>query len=95
MEVARKSYIIQESGSVTIPAELREKYGLKAGDAVTFIETEAGLTISPREVLVNRLLDDLSEELNAQGVTLDDLMQTGREQRAVLLKRLYGIDEDA
>jgi AbrB family looped-hinge helix DNA binding protein len=90
--MSRKTYIIQESGSVTLPAEFRKKYGLQPGDEVTFVETDAGLLISPREALIKRLLDDINDDLEAQGVTLDALMAAGRAQRDELLKRLYGVE---
>ena len=93
--MALKSYVIQESGAVTLPAEFRKKYGLQVGDEVTFIETDAGLLISPRATLVKRLLDDIGDDLETQGINLDELIDLGRDERAALLKRLYGLDSDA
>ena len=93
MEVARKTYIIQESGSVTLPAEFRKRYGLKPGDEISFVETEDGLLISPREALLNKLLDEIGDDLRERGITLEELMESGREIRGQLLKEHYGIDE--
>lgn len=91
--MARKSYVIQESGAITLPAEFRKKYGLEVGDEITFVETDAGLLISPRQALVNKLLAELGDELLAQNVSLDDLIEMGREERGALLKQFYNIDE--
>lgn len=93
MHVPRKAYIIQESGSVTLPAEFRRKYNLKAGDEITFVETEEGLLISPKQILIQRVLDEIGQELEAQGLSVDELMALGREERGALLKELYDIDE--
>jgi AbrB family looped-hinge helix DNA binding protein len=91
--MSQKTYTIQESGSVTLPADFRKKYGLKAGDEITFIETDEGLLISPRDVLIRRLLNDVASELEASNISLEDLMEAGREKRTELLKKLYGIEE--
>jgi AbrB family looped-hinge helix DNA binding protein len=89
-----KTYILQESGSVTLPSAFRKKYNLKPGDEISFIETDEGLLISPRETLINKLLDEMGDVLRAKGVTLEELMESGREIRADLLKEHYGIDPD-
>ncbi|PJF39554.1 MAG: AbrB/MazE/SpoVT family DNA-binding domain-containing protein [Chloroflexi bacterium] len=92
MEISRKKYILQESGSVTLPAEFRNKYGLEPGDEISFIETDEGLLISPREVLIDKLLDELGDDLRDEDITLEELMKRGREIRGRLLKKHYGID---
>lgn len=93
-EMRRKTYLIQERGQVTLPVKLREKYGLKKGDPVVFRETEEGILISPKETQVIKLLDELGEKLRAEGVSLDELMASGREVRVDLLKSMYGLAED-
>lgn len=92
--MAKKTYVIQERGQITLPADLRRKYGLKKGDVVVFEETDDGILISPRETLVMRLLDDIGADLKQRGVTLEDLIEGGRESRDELLKELYGIEPE-
>ena len=95
MEVPRKTYVLQESGSVTLPAEFRKRYGLKPGDEISFVETEAGLLISPREALLNKLLDEIGDGLRQRGITLEELMESGRAIRGQLLQEHYGIDPES
>jgi AbrB family looped-hinge helix DNA binding protein len=38
---------ITGKGTVTIPAEIRRKYGLKKGSRVKFIETDGGILLVP------------------------------------------------
>ena len=90
----KKRYTIQENGQVTLPAEWRDRFGLKKGDEVVFEETDQGLLISPREAILLRLLDEIGDELRENNVTLETLMQDGREIRSKLLKDMYGIDVD-
>jgi len=87
-----KLSIVQEKGQVTIPAEIRRKLGLKKGDLVAFVETENGVLISPREVVALDALRRLGESLKAKGITLEELMESGREIRGELLEEMYGLD---
>lgn len=91
--MAHRKYILQESGSVTLPADFRKKYDLHPGDEIVFIETENGLLISPREIVIQKLLDDLGDTLRDGNLSVDDLMQSGRNLRNDLLKSLYDIEE--
>ena len=50
--------VVQEKGQVTIPAEIRKKWGLKKGDLVAFVETEQGVMISPQEVIAAQALEN-------------------------------------
>lgn len=43
---------IQEKGQVTIPRQIREKFNLKRGDLVVFVETESGVMVKPAPVVV-------------------------------------------
>lgn len=88
----KQTYIIQENGQVTLPYEWREKYGLKKGDIVSFVETDQGLIVMPQVMLAMKLLDEIGEELKKSDVTLDELMESGREIRGEILKEKYGIE---
>jgi antitoxin PrlF len=83
---------VQEKGQVTIPAEIRDKLGLKKGDLVAFVETEQGVLISPQEVVAQQALDRIGEILKEKGISLEELMESGREIRGDLVKEQYGID---
>lgn len=91
----KRTYTIQENGQVTLPMEWRERFRLKKGDEVTFEETAEGLLISPRKAVLARLLDEISDDLQAKGVTLEELMRDGRKIRADILKEKYGIETTA
>ena len=90
-----KLSVVQEKGQVTIPAEIRKKWGLKKGDLVAFVETEQGVMISPQEVIATQALDQIGpghgEEAAHQRIEGDD---RGAEQHAVLDVELEGCVED-
>lgn len=94
MLVAKTVYIIQENGQVTLPIEFRRRYNLKKGDAVVFKETAEGLLISPKEMLVMKLLDEIGEELEARGISLDELIASGREIRQEIYDEKYASASD-
>jgi len=43
----QKHYTVTSKGTVTIPADIRWKYGIREGSKVEFIETEDGILIIP------------------------------------------------
>ncbi len=91
----RKLVRVQEKGQVTLPTEVREKLGLKKGDLVAVTETEGGILISPQQVVANRALDKIGEALREKGLSLDELIESGREIRGQMVKEKYGIDPDS
>jgi len=85
---------VQEKGQVTIPVEIRRKWNLEKGDLVAFVETEHGVIISPREAVAMEALDRIGEVLRKQGISLEELVESGREIRGQLLEEEYGIEAD-
>lgn len=92
--MTKKVFIIQENGQVTLPVEFRKRYGLKKGDIVVFKETKEGLLISPREALAMKMLDEIGEMLEEQGISLDDLIESGREIRQEIYDEKYSRSSD-
>lgn len=95
MAVLRKYAKVQKKGQVTIPAEFREKLGLKEGDLVAFLETDAGILISPQETQAVYVLEQIGQALKERGVTLDELMDLGRTERATIIKETYHLTDPA
>lgn len=86
----KQTYTIQENGQVTLPREWREKYGLKKGDMVSFIETDQGLVVMPREVITMEALDRIGQALKEQGISLDEMITGGRDIREGMLRKRTG-----
>jgi len=83
---------VQAKGQITIPVEIRQKLGLKKGDVVAFVETERGVLISPQEVVAMEALEQIGEALKEQGISLEEMIASGREIRGGLLKEEYGLE---
>jgi antitoxin PrlF len=89
----RKLVRIQEKGQVTIPTEIRKKLGLKQGDLVAVMETPEGVFITPQQVLATKALDRIGDLLKEQGLSVEELIASGRQIRTDLLQDDYGITE--
>jgi antitoxin PrlF len=89
----RKFVRMQDKGQVTIPQEIRKKLGLKRGDLVAVMETPDGVFITPQQVVATKALDSIGDILKEKGLSLDELIASGREIRTDLLQETYGSTE--
>ena len=62
----------------------------RTGDLVAILETPEGALITSREALATRMLDRIGELLRAEGFALDELIESGREERGRLVETRYG-----
>jgi bifunctional DNA-binding transcriptional regulator/antitoxin component of YhaV-PrlF toxin-antitoxin module len=77
---------IRGKGSLTLPIEMRRKYGLAEGDIVTLIDLGDGsFLISPRVTQVDRLGDRVAQALEEERVSGDEILSLLEEER----KRYY------
>lgn len=86
----RKLVRVQQKGQVTLPTGVRKKMGIKKGDLVAVMETEEGILITPQEIIAAKLLDRMGKALKAKGLTLEELIDSGRTERGRLIPRTYG-----
>ena len=90
----KKLVRLQEKGQVTLPAEVRRRLGLKKGDLVAVTETSEGVLITPQELLATKDVADIDAALHEHGLSLDEIIVTGRQIRGELIKQKYGLDSD-
>src|SRR5688500_12230267 len=90
MAIARKFVRIQEKGQVTLPADVRKRLGLKKGDLVAVVETPEGVLITPQEVVATKALAEIGKVLKEQGLSLEDMIESGREIREEMFREQYG-----
>jgi AbrB family looped-hinge helix DNA binding protein len=84
---------VRKKGQITIPLEIRRKLGLEEGSVVAFVMTEDGILISPREVLTIQALDRIEQALSEHGISLDELIESGREIREGLIDKEYDLQD--
>jgi bifunctional DNA-binding transcriptional regulator/antitoxin component of YhaV-PrlF toxin-antitoxin module len=73
---------IRQKGVITIPVELRRKYGFSAGDIFTLIDLgEGAFMLTPGSSEVARLGDQVAKILREEGVSAEDVLQALEEER--------------
>lgn len=81
---------VRKKGSITLPMELRTKYGVDEGDIFTLIDMGDGsFLLTPRISQVNRLGDRVAEILRAEDVSLDELLNTLDDERERYYQERY------
>jgi bifunctional DNA-binding transcriptional regulator/antitoxin component of YhaV-PrlF toxin-antitoxin module len=81
---------VRKKGSITLPMDLRTKYGVDEGDVFTLIDMGDGsFLLTPRISQVNRLGDRVAEILRAEDVSLDELLNTLDDERERYYQERY------
>jgi len=94
MALEKKLVRVRSRGQMTLPAEVRQRLGIETGDMVVLADTPEGILITPQDDPVLRALDRIGAALYEQGVTLDELIESGREERTALVRERYGLNVD-
>jgi len=70
---------IRGGGTLTLPASLREKYRLADGDALTVVDLDGSVLLSPRVLVVPRLAAEMERLRRTRKRSLKDLGGPTRE----------------
>ena len=95
MSQAMKLGTVQKRGQVTLPIEMRRKLGIEEGGIVAFVQTDDGILISRREVIAIDALDRIGEALMERGISLEELIDSGREIRGQMVEKEYGLKPES
>ena len=81
---------IRSKGTLTLPVELRRKYGLDEGDVITLIDLEDGsFLLTANMTQVDRLGDRVARAMAEAGVTVDELLAALEEERERYYQERY------
>jgi bifunctional DNA-binding transcriptional regulator/antitoxin component of YhaV-PrlF toxin-antitoxin module len=73
---------IRQRGSLTLPVELRERYGIEAGDTFRILDLDGIFVLTPMTPMVPELAREIERARLEAGLDTADLLQALREQRA-------------
>jgi bifunctional DNA-binding transcriptional regulator/antitoxin component of YhaV-PrlF toxin-antitoxin module len=68
-------------GLITLPHALREAYGIRPGDRMTLLDLGGVFVLSRRESVVDALADQIAEQMDAAGESLEGMLIAIREER--------------
>jgi bifunctional DNA-binding transcriptional regulator/antitoxin component of YhaV-PrlF toxin-antitoxin module len=81
---------LRGKGTVTIPVELRRKYGLDEGDIITLIDLGAGsFLLTPKVTQVDRLGDRVAQAMAKEEISLDEILTALDEERERYYQERY------
>jgi bifunctional DNA-binding transcriptional regulator/antitoxin component of YhaV-PrlF toxin-antitoxin module len=72
---------VRQRGTLTLPAELREKYGIEAGDMFRLMDIEGIFVLTPMVPMVPELAREIEKLRLEAGLSMDELLVALREQR--------------
>jgi bifunctional DNA-binding transcriptional regulator/antitoxin component of YhaV-PrlF toxin-antitoxin module len=71
---------VRERGVLTLPAELREKYGIQPGDSFRLVDLDGIFVLTPMVPMVPELAREIEQLRLSAGLSMDDLLQGLRER---------------
>jgi bifunctional DNA-binding transcriptional regulator/antitoxin component of YhaV-PrlF toxin-antitoxin module len=72
---------IRQRGTLTLPVELREKYGIQTGDTFRLVDLDGIFVLTPMVAMVPELAREIERLRLEAGLSTDELLVGLREQR--------------
>ncbi len=72
---------VRQRGTLTLPAELREKYGIQAGDTFRLVDLDGIMVLTPMVPMVPELAREIERLRVESGLSIEQLLGSLREQR--------------
>jgi len=81
---------VRSRGVITLPAELREKYGIESGDIFRLVDLDGVFVLTPMVPMVPELAREIERIRLEAGLSTEELLQGLREQRERYNQEKYG-----
>jgi AbrB family looped-hinge helix DNA binding protein len=82
---------VRQRGTLTLPAELREKYGIEPGDTFRLVDLDGIFVLTPMVTMVPELAREIERARVEAGLSIEELLANLREQR----ERIYTEHHDS
>ena len=86
---------VRQRGTLTLPAELRDKYGIEPGDTFRLVDLDGIFVLTPMVTMVPELAREIERARIEAGLSIEELLSTLREQRGRYYRENYAGDEPA
>lgn len=81
MEIESITLQMAQRGVITLPKELREAYGLQAGDTFTLLNLGGVFVLSPGQSEIDAIARKIASQWEKDGQTLEDMLEALRKER--------------
>ena len=89
-----KTLQIRQRGTLTLPAEIREKYKIQTGDTFRLVDLDGIFVLTPMVPMVPELAREIEKMRLEAGLSTQELISTLREQREIYYTEKYEQDSD-
>lgn len=72
---------VRQRGLITLPSELRAKYGIRDGDTFRLVDLDGIFVLTPMVPMVPELAREIERARLEAGVSVEELLAGLREQR--------------
>ena len=86
---------VRQRGTITLPAELQDKYGIQAGDTLGLMDLDGIFVLTPRASMVAKLAHEIDSMRLEAGLSIEELLVTLREQREQYYSEHYDREYNA
>jgi len=84
---------VRKRGTLTLPAELRERYKIKSGDTFRLIDLDGIFVLTPMVPMVPELAREIERARLEAGLSVEEMLTTLRDQRKRYVTEKYGLVE--
>jgi AbrB family looped-hinge helix DNA binding protein len=85
---------VRQRGTLTLPAEIRERYRIEPGDTYRLVDIDGILMLVPMAPLVPELARAIERARIEAGFSVEEMLQSLREQRTRYVAEKYGIIDE-
>ncbi len=81
---------VRQRGTLTLPAEMRQKYGIEPGDTFRIVDLDGMFILTPMALMAPELAREIEKIRLETGLDTTELLQALREERARYVQETYG-----
>jgi bifunctional DNA-binding transcriptional regulator/antitoxin component of YhaV-PrlF toxin-antitoxin module len=84
---------VRQRGTLTLPADLREKYNIREGDTFRLVDLDGVFVLTALVPMVPELAREIEQARLESGLSIEALLQSLREQRARYYQEKYASNQ--
>ncbi len=81
---------VRKRGVLTLPADLRRKYGVEEGDTFRLLDLDGIFVLTPMVPMVPELAREIERLRQEAGLSTEELLESLREERKRYYRETYG-----